>query len=80
MNVRQAEEQILVGEKTVKEAQENLVLAEGRYTAGVGNIIELTDAQVALTSARAQHVQALYDYQTALATLEWAVGQRLRGE
>ena len=75
MNVRQAEEQILVGEKTVKEAQENLVLAEGRYTAGVGNIIELTDAQVALTSARAQHVQAMYDYQTAL-----AVGQRLRGE
>ena len=77
MNVRQAEEQILVGEKTVKEAQENLVLAEGRYTAGVGNIIELTDSQVALTSARAQHVQAMYDYQTALAT---AVGQRLRGE
>ena len=48
--------QVLVGQ-----AQENLELAEGRYQAGVGSIVELTDAQAALTSARAQQVRSGYD-------------------
>jgi outer membrane protein TolC len=43
----------------------------------VGNIIELTDAQTSLTSARASNIQALYTYKTALAQVEKAVGQRL---
>jgi outer membrane protein len=77
LNVREAEERIHISEQTLVQAQENLDLAEGRYSAGVGNIIELTDAQVSLTSARAKNVQALYSYKTALAELEKAIGQRL---
>jgi outer membrane protein TolC len=77
LNVRQAEESIRVSEQTVGQAQENLALAEGRYSAGVGNIIELTDAQVALTSAKANNIQALATYKTAVAQLEKAVNQRL---
>lgn len=77
LNVRQAEESILASETALKQAQENLGIAEGRYSAGVGNIIELTDAQVLLTSARANHVQALANYKTSLAQLERAVGVEL---
>jgi outer membrane protein TolC len=74
LNLRQAEESIRVNEQTVVQAKENLDLAEGRYAAGVGNIIELTDAQVSLTSAQANLIGALYNYKTALAQLEKAVG------
>ncbi|MEW6297698.1 MAG: TolC family protein [Thermodesulfobacteriota bacterium] len=76
LNVQEAEESIRVSEQVLVQAQENLALAEGRYSAGVGNIIELTDAQVLLTSARANTVQALYAYKTAVAELERAVGQQ----
>ena len=77
LNLRQAEEAIRVSDQTLVQARENLDLAEGRYSAGVGNIIELTDAQVLLTTARANNIQALYTYRTAVAQLEKAIGQRL---
>lgn len=77
LNVQQAEESIRVSEATVGQARENLTIAEGRYSAGVGNIIELTDAQVLLTSAQANHIQALTTYKTAIAQLEKAVNQPL---
>ncbi|MGH7964158.1 MAG: TolC family protein [Candidatus Binatia bacterium] len=77
LNLRQAEESIRVSEQALIQAQENLALAEGRYAAGVGNIIEVTDAQVSLTSARANNIQSLYTYKTAVAELEKAIGQRL---
>ncbi len=77
LNLRQAEESIQVSEQTVVQARENLDIAEGRYAAGVGNIIELTDAQVSLTSAQANNIQALTTYKTAVAQLEKAINQRL---
>ena len=77
LTLRQAEESIRVNEQTVVQAQENTELAEGRYTAGVGNIIEVTDAQVSLTSARANQIHALYTFKTALADLERATGKAL---
>jgi len=75
LNVEQAAESIGVAEKGAQQARESLALAEGRYTTGVGNIIELTNAQVALTSAEANYVQALYGYQTSVAALENAMGR-----
>ncbi len=74
LSARRAQESIRVSTQTQVQAQENLELAEGRYAAGVGNIIEVTDAQVSLTSARANNIKALYDYKTALAELEKAIG------
>jgi outer membrane protein TolC len=75
LNVQQAAESIAVAAKGAQQARESLALAEGRYTTGVGNIIELTNAQVALTSAEANYVQALYGYQTSVAGLENAIGR-----
>jgi outer membrane protein len=56
-------------------ARERLRLAEGRYRAGVGNVIELGDAQVAMTAAAAQEVQAQYQLATARAQLILALGR-----
>jgi len=56
-------------------ARVRLNLAEGRYQAGVGSIIELGDSQVALTAAAGQEVQAVFNLATARARLLQALGQ-----
>jgi outer membrane protein len=77
LNIQQAAESIRVSEKGLQLARENLDLAEGRYQTGVGNIIELTDAQASLTTAEANNVQALYNYETAMAAAEKATAKQL---
>lgn len=74
LNLLQAEESISTAELTVRQATENLELANGRYAAGVGNPIEVTDAQVSYSSAKTAYNQALYDYKVAQASLEKAMG------
>jgi outer membrane protein len=59
----------------LENAQDQLHLAEGRYETGVGSIIELGDAQVALTSAAQQKVQAEYGLAQARAQLVKALGR-----
>jgi outer membrane protein TolC len=77
LDVARAAEAIEVTERGAAQARENLALAEGRYETGVGNVIELVDAQTARASAEAERVRALYDHQTAIATLEQAIAQEL---
>jgi outer membrane protein TolC len=49
-------------------------VARARYRAGVGTILDLTTAQTALASARAQQSQARWIWATALAQLSHDVG------
>lgn len=77
LDVRRTEAAIRVTERATGQARENLELAEGRYQTGVGNVIELVDAQRARASADADSVGALYDHQIAIATLEQAIGEEL---
>jgi outer membrane protein TolC len=71
-----AEQQIGAAQKAVDSAQENFQLSQGRFDAGVANIIELTDAQLALTQAQSAEAQALANYRIAIAQLERAIGRR----
>ena len=63
-------------EKEVAAANESKSLAEGRYQEGVGSIIEVTDAQSQALDAQTANIQAMYDYYTALARLDRAVGKQ----
>ncbi len=72
----QSEEAIGAATKGVESADENFRLSQGRFDAGVANIIELTDAQLALTTAQATLVQALATYRIAIAQLERFLGRR----
>jgi outer membrane protein len=56
-------------------SRERLTLAEGRYETGIGTILELSDAQVALTRALGQRVQAEYNLSIARAQLTRALGR-----
>ena len=81
LDVKNARERIRITELTVGQAEENYALAEGRYDAGVGSALEITDALLALTDARLSAFQARYGLQTALVGLERATGLEMsRGE
>jgi outer membrane protein TolC len=69
-------ERIEAAQKAVESAQENFRLSQGRFDAGVGTIIELTDAQLALTQALNGEAEALVNYRIAVSRLERAVGRR----
>ena len=73
-NIKDAREGIVLAEVTVKQAQENRDLAQGRYAAGVGNTIEVTDALVAEINAKTAYINALHFYRLAIANLEKAMG------
>ena len=76
LNLKEAEERIPASELAQKQARENLDIANGRYSAGVGNPIEVTDAMVLYINAETAYIQALTDYKTAQASLDKAMGVR----
>ncbi|MDO9530553.1 MAG: TolC family protein [Deltaproteobacteria bacterium] len=75
LDVKSGWELIRASKKALEAARENLRLAWGRYQAGVGTIIEVTDAQVQFSQADLKFVQALYDYRVFEARLDKAIGK-----
>jgi outer membrane protein TolC len=73
--VVEASERIGATDKAIESARENLRLAQGRYDAGVGTILDLTSAQLSLSNAEADGVRALTDYRVGLAVLDRVVGR-----
>ena len=67
-------EELAAAHKLVLAATERRNLAEGRYQAGVGSIIELSDAQLNYVNARFQEVQAGLDIAQSRARLQHALG------
>jgi len=76
LNLQEAADRIVTAEVIVRQAAENLELANGRYASGVGSPIEVTDALVAESNAKTSFIAALYDYRVAQATMEKATGER----
>jgi outer membrane protein len=73
--IQSAKVVILAAKDAVVNARERLRLAEGRYESGVGSIIELDDAELAVLNAGAQRVQAEYTLAVARAELLSALGR-----
>ncbi|WP_457576625.1 TolC family protein [Desulfomarina sp.] len=65
---------IKIADMAVKLAEKNLDLAEGRYKAGLGDMIEFNDAQLNLTRSRSNLIGTYFSYLTALAAIELATG------
>lgn len=74
LNLREAEKRIATSQVAVVKAEEDYKIAQVRYQAGVGTNIDVIDSQVALTTAKTNYVQALYDYNTSRAELDKAMG------
>jgi outer membrane protein len=58
----------------VTQSNQALHLAQARYDAGLGSIVELNQAQLAQTSAQIDAASAKYDYMSARAALDYATG------
>jgi outer membrane protein len=70
-----AREEMVASAKLLHAARERRDLAEGRYQAGVGSIIELSDAELAYVNAQFQDVQARLDMLQARARIDHALGR-----
>ena len=82
LDVRLAFDSVHAAETEVRTAQDGLQLSEQelaqaqrRYQAGVGNGIEVTDAQNRLARAQDNRIAALYDYNEARIDLATATGR-----
>jgi len=75
---RQALELLEAQKKTVEQAEESLRLAETRFTTGTGTQLDVLSAQTALTEARSNEVQALFEYNLALANLDRVTGATVK--
>lgn len=71
--------QIPVSQLQVKQAKENYDLSFGRYRVGVGNPIELKDAQNAYQQAQLNYYSTLYQYNSSKSNLERAIGRNIIG-
>lgn len=72
-----ARETVTLQETAVTVARENYRVQEARYRAGAAEILDFLEAQVRLTQAEADLVQARYATRLALAGLETILGRRL---
>ncbi len=60
----------------VQQTLENFELADGRYTVGLGNFIELQQAQTNYNNAQLAFVQAVFDYNVAKEQFQKSMGVR----
>jgi outer membrane protein len=70
-----AYQKIGVTAKLLNQANLALDLAQTRYKLGLSSIVELSQAQLAQTSAEISNTNARYDYQRTLAAIRYQTGQ-----
>jgi len=74
LSMQEAEKRIDTNKVAVGKAEEDLVIAREKYNAGVGTNLDVIDAQLALTQAKTNEIQALYDYNVSVAKIDKAIG------
>lgn len=76
-DLKAAEQSYLAQMDNVRVAERALEIAQVSYENEMMTSVELMDSQLALTVARQNHYQSLYDYLIALARIEKAVAQSI---
>lgn len=74
LNARTAFERLGLTAQLLQQAQLALDLAQGRYDLGLGSIVELSQAQLNLTSAQIANTSAKYDYQAQRSVVDYEAG------
>ena len=73
-NLKQAQKRVEAQQKTVETARRGYSIASARFRANAATQLEVNDAQLALTQAEVNRVQAVYDYLIAAADLDQLIG------
>jgi len=74
LRLNEAKESLLSQEKNVEQAEESVRIAELNFAEGLITTLDVGTAQAALTQAKSNYSQALYDYVMSLAQLDKAMG------
>ena len=74
LNAELAQKQLQVAQLTESQAKEYFDIVNEQYNVGKASSLERTDAQVALSDAKAKTVSAIYDYQDAMALIANLIG------
>jgi outer membrane protein len=69
-----AYQRIDVTAQFLRQASLAMQLAQGRYDLSLASIVELTQAQLNVTAAQIENLNAKYDYQTQYAALQFTLG------
>ena len=80
LNMREAEQRFTSTGDAVRQAEEDYRIASERYRAGEGILLDILDAQTALTTARQNALSARYDYVRYRAQVENLMGKELTAE
>jgi len=72
--LQEADELVTSTKAVVGQADESVRLAQARFDAGTATQLDVLQSQVALTEARTNELQALYNHTIALASLRRAIG------
>ena len=76
MSLGRAHERVNAQGRTVEQAQKGYRIATARFGSGSGTQLEVNDAQLALTTAKTNRMQAIYDYLVASAELDQLLGRK----
>ncbi len=74
LRLQEAKESLLSQEKNVEQAQESLRIAELNFSEGLATTLDISSAQAALSQAKTNYSQALYNYVISQAELDKAMG------
>ncbi len=74
INLTNAQERLKASTVSLEASTKNFEAQKERYINGLANTLDLLNAEVQLVTARSSEVRARYDYYTAVAQLEYAVG------
>jgi outer membrane protein TolC len=75
LNLREAQQRIEAQGRTVQQAERGYRIAQTRYQSGAGTLLELNDGLLALSRAKLNRLQALYDYLVASADVDQTIGR-----
>lgn len=74
LSLKEAEKRITTNKAAVEEAALNYIIAQKRYSAGVGTNLDVMDAELAMNQAKTNYVNSLHDYNASKARLDKAIG------
>lgn len=74
--VSSARQRIGVSDKTIQQADKGYRIATTSYKAGTGTQLQINDADLALAQAKLNQLNAVFEYNMALAELEQLLGER----
>ncbi len=74
LNATAAYDRMALTQQLLDQAQLGQDLAQSRYDLGLGSIVELSQAQLNLTSAQIANTSARYEYQTQRVNVDFSIG------